>query len=259
MIDLHNHIIYGIDDGSKSLEMSLSMAKIAVSEGIDTIVATPHYIYGANSYIKEEMLAKCSQLNEQFENEGIELTILPGNELMIDDFIAKDLIKEKCNTMNGSRYVLVEFPQIGIPKSSESIIYSILQSGFVPIIAHPERYTEFQISPIDSLKLVDMGCILQINSTSITGLAGKIPQKTAKILLESNGVHLVASDAHSDNRRAPRLMESKRMVEQWLGSEAAEKIFEENPKLIIQNKELEKKLDVKIRQKTLIQRLFKSE
>ena len=251
MIDLHNHIVYEIDDGSKNIEMSENMAKIAVNEGINTIVATPHYIYGANIYTKEFLLERISQLNEMFKQKGIDLTVLPGNELMIDQHIVKDIVAGKCLTLNNSKYILVEFPQIGIPKESESILYSIITKGYIPIIAHPERYSEIQKNPKFIVDYLQMGCITQLNSTSIIGLSGELAKKTAQILLENNAAHLVSTDSHSDRKRSPKILECKAVLENWVGKVETRILMEINPEKVIKSEDIEKKSFGKFERKSI--------
>ena len=148
-----------------------------------------------------------------------------------------------------------------IPDYTENEIYKIIELGYKPILVHPERYIEIQEDPNKVIDFIKMGCIIQVNSTSITGLSGENVQKTAKILLENNMAHLIASDSHSDRRRRPVLTSAYDIMNTWIGENALKKITKLNPQLIIENKEINIEEPINfVKKKKLIsfKRLFSS-
>ncbi len=239
MIDLHSHILYGIDDGSKNKEMTLEMLKIAQNDGIRSIVATPHYISGANKYDKEILNNQFIEAISLIKNNNINIDLKLGNELFLDEFIVDNLKKGKCNTIEGTKYVLIELPMIGIPIYTENVICDLISSRYKPILVHPERYIEIQEDPNILIKYIELGCVTQINSTSINGIGGKKVQETSKLIIENNMGHLVASDSHSNRTRSPKLKEVYEIVTSWIGKEKANKIFFENPKKILKDEDLD--------------------
>ncbi len=239
MIDIHSHILYGIDDGAKNEEMTLSMLRIAAQEGLLHIVATPHFIYGANRYRMETLKARFDEIRELIKENKLDIRIYEGNELFLDEYLRECLGNKQCNTLAGTRYVLVELPVVGFPKNTENLLSGLLSDGYVPVLAHVERYDEVQKNPDVLQRFIELGCLAQLNCTSITGLAGKKEQETAKLLLQCNMGHLAASDSHSNRRRAPRMKEAYNTVIGWLGEERARRIFNINPECILKNSMME--------------------
>lgn len=148
MIDIHCHILPGIDDGPKTIEESILMAKEAVNQGINTIIATPHH--RNNSYVneKESILRIVREFNEILQNEQIPLEILPGQETRIFGEILEDYKKEEILTLNNSNYLFIEFPTSTVPRYAERLLYDIQLEGLIPIIVHPERNKEILENPI---------------------------------------------------------------------------------------------------------------
>ncbi len=239
MVDLHAHILYGLDDGAKDEEMMLSMLHIAQQEGITKIVTTPHFICGANKYTDEMLQKRYNEAVELIQDNDLDIELYQGNELFLDEYAADSLTSGQARTLAGTRYVLVELPMLGFQKHTENILYRMLSDGYIPIIAHVERYTDIQ-KDLELLKrFIEMGCITQINTTSITGIAGKKVQETTKSILNCNMGHLAASDCHSDRRRSPRLCAAFELVRSWLGDERAEDIFCENPQAVVDDELLQ--------------------
>lgn len=233
MIDLHTHILYGLDDGAKDGEMMLSMLRIAQEDGITGIVATPHYIYGANKYDNEMLQQRYNEAVEIINSNNIEIELYQGNELFLDEYCTDSLKNGEVRTLAGSRYVLTELPMLGFPKHTESVLYRMLCEGYIPVLAHVERYADIQ-KDLEILKrFIEMGCIAQVNATSITGIAGKSVQETTKSILRCNMGHLAASDCHSDRRRSPKLSAAFEIAREWVGDDNAENIFINNPQAVI--------------------------
>lgn len=239
MIDLHTHILYGLDDGPETAEETMAMLCIAAEEGIHTIVATPHFIHGANSYSAKNYDGRLAEIQEQIQARAIPITLLTGNEMLLDEWSAKNYKAKSVRTIANSRYALVEFPMVEIPHYTENLLDGLLEEGLTPLIAHPERYPDIQEDPGRIERLIHRGCLTQVNSGSITGIYGKAAAHTAKILVQHHMVHVVASDCHSTGRRAPRLKEARLQVEAWASAEMGVQLFETNPVLIIENQTIE--------------------
>ena len=172
MIDIHSHILPYMDDGSKDMEMSLKIAKIYVENGIDKVIATPHYMDGVKYKSNEELRIGLEALKKELARAGIPLEVYPGNEAYIKPDLIKDLEEKRVSTLNDSRYVLVELPMNEIPIYVEDLIYNLLVKGYVPIIAHPERYTKICEDPNILYKYISMGALAQLNLPSLEGFYG---------------------------------------------------------------------------------------
>ena len=202
MKDLHCHILMNIDDGSKNIEESLELLKQAAKEGISDILLTPHYIknsnYNANNKLKLELL---NILKEHAKLNNININLYLGNEVYIDDDIISLLVNKEISTLNNSRYILLELPFMNEILNLKDIIFKIINNGYIPIIAHPERYHFVKNDPLVLKEYLDMGVLFQGNYKSLFGLYGSKAKKTLKILLKNNMIHFLASDIHraSDN------------------------------------------------------------
>lgn len=208
MMDIHCHILPLIDDGSDSIETSIEMLKIANREGIEKIIATPHYYKGVFESDINQINALTSNLNEISRNLNLNIQVLKGQEV----FLTRDLLSLYKNgrilTLNSSKYMLVELPFDIFPKYALDIIYELRIIGIIPIIAHPERYSYVIEKPSTINDFIDEGCLFQINSSSITGDFGREIQRTSQILISHNICHFIASDAHSNKKRIPSLQKS---------------------------------------------------
>lgn len=213
MIDLHSHIVPGIDDGADSFETSLKMLKIAAEDGIKSIFATPHYYRGRFEADRETVKDIIGELNLLIKKENIDIEILQGNEVLLDRGIL-NLYKEGIiSTLNGSRYILIEFPFEGPDEYSLDMIYELRLLGLVPIIAHPERYLNFIGKPEEINRYINEGCLFQINGGSLTGIFGRDIQRFSQMLLEQGIINFLGSDAHTPNKRRPELKKSFDIIE----------------------------------------------
>lgn len=199
MIDIHSHILYGCDDGAKNIEQSIEMIKVAQSVGVTDIFCTPHYMEDGYKIDKEMFFQRLDMLKRKLKEENIDVNLYPGNEVFVFQNILQSL-EAKISYLNGSRYVLMELPLIENVNYLDDVLYELLSSGKVPIIAHPERYLKVQSDFSFAQKLIEKGALLQINVNSLVGRYGKEAKKVAIKLLKNNMVHFVASDAHSPQR-----------------------------------------------------------
>lgn len=235
MIDLHTHILPGVDDGAEDLAEALEMARTALSNGINVLAATPHF-FQIPDWEKIQNLT--ADLQKELDRAGIEVTLVPGSELFIDIEIL-DMPQRLIPTYaaNG-KYCLIELPLQQVPMYFEQVVFSLQTKGITPIIAHPERYLAVVRDPNLILQWIDIGCIIQMNSGSILGRFGQKIQETARILLEHNMVHVLASDGHAVSRRGMNLHKAYNEVEKLIGTEKAVQLVQGNPELIIQGKQL---------------------
>ena len=250
MIDLHSHIIPEVDDGSPDWQTTIEMCRIAVADGIDTMVATPHMLDGLYNVERETIIKKTSKLKNQLRQKDIRLTVLPGADVHIDFDFVNLLRGGKLVTINDTgKYILVEFPHDVLPKSIDKLLFSIQMAGTVPIITHPERHFEVQRKPDIVYRWVVAGNLIQVTAASITGEMGKAAKDCSMRLLKSGLVHLVASDAHSSTWRAPGLSKARKIVADILSQESADKIFIQTPQLVIDGRKFEAPEPEKINQK----------
>ncbi len=234
MIDIHSHILPFLDDGADDWETALAMARIASEEGIHTMVATSHYIEGAVEPTKEEIQEKIAEFSNLLLQAGVELTVLPGHEIYLTPFVPQLLEKGRLFTLNDRYpYALIEFPMQEIPIYCESVIFELQCMGISPVLAHPERNRKIVENPNLLYPLLEKGLLTQMNSSSLTGKFGSAVQKTAQILLQCRMIHGMATDAHSDGGRAPRIQEASRIVREMVPEDYAQKILEEWPRRII--------------------------
>lgn len=199
MTDVHSHILFDVDDGSKSIEESISLLKKLSDIGFKNVILTPHYIKGSEySSQNKEKLTKLKELRSEIEKQNIDINIYLGNEVFINNEIC-NLIKEKhIYTLNNSRYILVELPFHNQINNLEDIIYELKVKGLIPIIAHPERYTYFQNNYKEVDRLRDEGFLFQGNYASILGYYGKESQKLLKYMLKKQYIDYLGTDIHRE-------------------------------------------------------------
>lgn len=237
MIDIHCHVLHGIDDGPIDLEISLQLCNMAYKEGIRKIIATPHYING--EICSYDMKGKIAILNSELRKKNIGIEVFPGNEAFIDFDLVDKLVSGECLTLNNSRYMLLELPMLEVPRFTADVIFEIQLKGYVPIIAHPERNRVIREMPEIIYKLVKDGCLVQVNSTSLVGASGERLQNTAKQLIKHNLVHFVATDAHSIGMRRPVMAGVKHMLLELCGSQVADRILGMHPNAVMTDGEID--------------------
>lgn len=254
MWDFHSHILPFLDDGAEDLEETIAMAKIAIEEGIDTIVATPHYIAIEQELSKEEVLQSIEEVTKILEEEQIHLKILPGMEVFGEWKILKKIDQEEILSLNHTGYMLIELPMHHIPEDTEDLFYELQVRGFTPILAHPERYVEIQEDPNLLIDWIQGGVLTQVNATSLTGVLGQASQETAKTLVKHHMVHILGTDAHTSRRRSPRMKEAIKYINQSVDPTRAHLILEEYPKKILADETIQPiqpPIEVKKKKKSL--------
>lgn len=258
MIDIHCHILPQVDDGSKSLEESIEMAKIAQSEGIKKIINTSHYHPDFKYKSGEELKKIVKDFNEKLKMENIDIEVLLGNELYFTDDLLCNFEELEFYSLNNSKYILVEFSPNNFPKNLVDIVYELKLKNYVPILAHVERYPKVQENPNIIYDCINEGALIQINGSSIIGKNGKEAEKVSKIFLENNMVHFIGTDAHSSTKRRPLIKDVYEYISKEYGQEKAKKIFKENQQYILENKDIDLSDPIKyIEKQGLFKRLFK--
>jgi len=240
LIDLHAHILPGLDDGSGDFTESLAMAAVGLKDGIHTIVATPHVLQGVFDNDRNEILSAVTSLNQILQEHNIAVNILPGAEYYLEADLPLKLAQGELLAINDNgRYLLVELPSAFIPEYTAQVLYEIQLQGITPIIAHPERNAGFTRRPAALQEMISRGILAQLTSASITGLFGRRIKQTAYSFLQRGLVHLVSSDAHSSRGRAPLLSQAYREIEKYLGPDIAELLVIHNPRSIIEGESIE--------------------
>ena len=233
MIDIHSHILPGVDDGAQTEENSLDMARAAIKEGITTIVATPHHRNGKYDNERENILKWVETLSDLFEKEGIPLIVLPGQETRMNGDMIEELEEQIILPINDSKYVFVEFPSAHVPRYSSQMLFDIQVAGYIPIIVHPERNQELIEHPSRLYEFVKKGCLTQVTAASVVGKFGKNIQKFSQQLIESNLTHFIASDAHNTTSRGFVMNEAFETIKKQYGSDYFYLLLENSELLIV--------------------------
>lgn len=227
MIDIHHHLLFGLDDGSKDIETSIAMAEMAAADGITHIVCTPH----ANFHYKFDPvmnLEKLAQLRARLDGK---ITLGLGCDFHLSYENIDDALKNPTKyTINQKRYLLVEFADFAIPQQMTEVFYQFLLTGIQPIITHPERNLTIQKNPQRLDEWIERGCYVQVTASSLTGRFGRLSSHFAATLLEENKIHFLATDAHNLQSRPPRMKEAFDLVAKHYGHERAERLCVANPR-----------------------------
>ncbi len=238
MIDLHCHILPGLDDGPESVDEAIAMCRAAAADGVKCIVATPHYKPGTFEFSGSRVMETVNALMAAVQNIGLDIRILPGAEVTVSPEMSANLKIGGYLTLNQGRYFLAEFSPLSVPAGWESFLISFLNAGLTPIIAHPERNAWF-VHHFEALAAaVQAGVKLQITAMSLTGAFGAESRDFSIHLLRQNLVHVIASDGHSADFRPPRLSEAVRLAADVLGRQRAEALVTTIPLAIIEGRQL---------------------
>ncbi|AGK55930.1 tyrosine-protein phosphatase [Bacillus sp. 1NLA3E] len=251
MIDIHCHILPGIDDGAKNIEDSLNMARAAVKQGIHTIIATPHHQNSKYLNPKEDILLKVSELNEAIQEENISITILPGQETRIYGEILEDYNNNEILPLNHSNYLFIELPSGHVPRYTQQLLYDIQLQGLIPIIVHPERNQEIIERPEILFQFVEKGALTQVTAASISGAFGKKIKEFSFQLIDASLTHFLASDAHNISNRNFKVVEAFDLVEKRYGVDTVD-MFLENAEYLVSGKSVFKDIPTKVKRKKIL-------
>ena len=235
MIDIHTHILPGVDDGARDIEESVEMLRMAESSGVRCLAATPHCnIPGIfDNYISEELTEQFLALKRVAERLKISTTVLSGMEVFATPDLPWLLKNDRVFTLNRTRYFLTESSFDEEPEFCDYILKKCTELQYQPVIAHPERYDFVQDNPRIAEHWAAQGYVIQLNKGSILGRFGRSAKHTADILIRKNLVSCVASDAHSALRRTPHMEEIKEYLKEMYGTEYARMVLLENPRRIL--------------------------
>jgi protein-tyrosine phosphatase len=233
MIDLHCHILPGIDDGAETIGDSLAMARAFVEDGVTYVACTPHILPGAYSNAGPSIIKAVHALQAALEAENINLRLVAGaDNHVVPDFLAA-LKSGHLLSLGGTRYVLVEPPHHVPPPRLEDLFFSLVGEGYVPILTHPERLTWTE-GKYDLLRvLVDGGVWMQLTAGSLAGRFGKRVEALSMRMLDDGLVHILATDAHDTSRRPPKLSEGWQIARDRVGAEEAERLVLGRPLAIL--------------------------
>lgn len=215
MIDLHSHIIPGIDDGSTSEEISIEMLKTASESGTSTIVLTPHYYRGKYIVPLNTVKEKAEEVRTLAKSNNINIEILVGQEVYFTPSLLEDLDNNEIGTINDSRYMLIEFNLMRFEFEHEifDVLHELKVRGITPIIAHPERYRTFQKDPIKINEFIEAGCLFQLNANSVDGLLGSEAKKLSEVFIKNKIYSFIGSDAHGIGKRNTDIRPYKGKIE----------------------------------------------
>lgn len=231
LIDVHSHILPGIDDGAESWEVATDMARAWVADGVHTVAATPHMMPdGQFANGRSDVLPLVEEANERFRRLGIPLTVVAGGELYAAPDLADRIAGGELLTYGDQgRYALVEMPGAEIPAYMEQILFDCQVRRITPVLAHPERNQGVAADVEWVAAWIERGGLVQVNARSLLGASGGQAQALAEELVKRRMVHLVASDAHSVRRRPPGLAAARERIAQLAGGDMAGILVEENP------------------------------
>ena len=244
MVDLHCHILPGVDDGAQNMEQSLAMARIAWEGGTKLIVATPHCGLPGQpgNFWCPPLAERFRDFRRALREAEIPVQILPGMEFFGGEDLGDLLRQGKLMPLGGSRYLLVEFYFDESATYMENVLEQAAAGGLIPVVAHPERYRAIQRAPERIADWFGRGYIIQANKGSILGDLEPGAEETVWELLEHGLIHVVASDAHSHLRRTPDLSRVRRHLERALGERYTSLLLRENPARIAADREILREL-----------------
>lgn len=226
MVDIHCHILPAIDDGAKSIEESVEMAEMAISDGITHVVATPH----ADSAFRFDFDLVQQRRAELQARLGDRLQLATGCEFHLNVENLKDIRPDPSKySLNQKRYLLVEFADFAIPPIAEEALHELQLLGLSLIVTHPERNPLIRTQPQRLLRWIEQGCYVQVTAQSLLGKWGESAKRKAEEWLDQEIVHFVASDAHNADKRPLRLKEAYDIVADRWGEAVGQALFRDNP------------------------------
>ena len=235
MIDLHCHILPGIDDGAKTLDVSLDMARIAVQDGIRVTACTPHIYPGLYMNDGPGIAGHAARLQQALREHGIALELVVGADVHLVPGLLDGLRSGAVPTLHGSRYFLLEPSHTTPPPHFEDSVFDLIASGYTPIITHPERLTWVEQHYPVFLRLIGQGAWMQVTAGALTGMFGPRARYWGERFLNEGHTHILATDAHSTGRRLPVLSEAVAIAERALGAAEAQNLVQHRPNAVLRN------------------------
>lgn len=235
MVDIHNHVLVGVDDGPKTIEEAIALLQQAKEQGINHIVVTPHHLHPKYENTFDTVTHSIEELNKINEIANLNLHLYPGQEIRLSDQILQDIEQQKIYGINYTKYLLIELPSNEVPRYTKKLLYEIQNKGFIPIIAHPERNKAIARDVNLLFELINNGALSQITASSLNGELGKNLQKISIKMIEHNLIQFIASDAHHVSNR-PFAMNNLFNNSKLKNIEADIEMFLQNNEALIQDK-----------------------
>lgn len=233
MVDLHCHLLPGVDDGSKSMAISLRLAREATENGVTHALLTPHHMNGRYVNHKQDVIRKTAEFQKQLQEHDIPLTVFPGQEVRINGNLLEALDNDDILFADeGNRYLMLEFPDDDVPHYTNRMIFDLQQRGITPVIVHPERNTMIMTKPDLLYGLLEKGCLSQITASSYVGTFGKKVERFSRQLIEAGQGYLFASDAHDLPGRKYEMRQAFRSLEHEFGRTLVNQ-YQQNARAII--------------------------
>lgn len=235
MIDVHNHLLFGIDDGSKSLEDSVLIIRKLSEIGITDIILTPHFITDS-SYVssRENNLILMEKLKNALAENNINVNLYLGNEIYIDREIEKLIYEKKISKLNNTNYLLIELPMSGEWEGYQDVFMDLINDGYNVVLAHPERYNSFQADFDKIYELEEIGVLFQCNIGSVIGNYGRAAKKIIKRMLKEDLIYMFGTDIHRDKGDYNFLSDAKKIIRKYTSDEKMNDLLVNNAKKIIQ-------------------------
>lgn len=234
MVDIHNHLLYGIDDGSKSLEESIDVLRDLEENGYTDVILTPHYIKDSRySNTREDNLRRLEVLKEEIKRNNISINLYLGNEIFMDDDINSLLENDIISSLNNTNYLLIELPMSGEYSGYQEIFKYLLSKGYKVVLAHPERYISFQEDFNKVYELEDIGVYFQSNIDSLIGKYGPAAEKTLRRLLKENKISFLATDIHHKKHNYNNWKDAKKIALEYVTEEVYDILTRVNPSQLV--------------------------
>lgn len=232
--DLHHHILPGVDDGAPDVGTSLDMARIAVAQGIETVVATPHTLDGVYDVERTRAKESGERLRRELEDHRVPLEIRVAAEVRLHEGIEALLESDPTVTLDGGgRFLLLELPHDSVPPRFADFLFRLRARGTTPVIAHPERNLIVRANPDITREWVRTGILMQVTAASLDGTFGPVIKECCGYLLKERRVHVIATDAHRASRRPPRIQAAIAAAGRIVGEDRAQQLVVDNPALIL--------------------------
>jgi protein-tyrosine phosphatase len=232
-VDIHTHILPGVDDGAQNLAQSVELLKMAFQQGTGAVILTPHYRGRYRGNTEQKLSVQYHELCKAAKKECPELELYLGCEVGYELDVSEKLADGSVLTLNGTRYVLLEFPEKSFRSRIMDGVLEVLNFGYTPIIAHMERYEAFHRSPELTREVMELGALIQLNADSILGKYGFGLKRYCRRLLKAHQVHFIATDAHDTKSRKPDLKTCYRKICKKFGKDRAEMLFYRNARVML--------------------------
>ena len=233
LVDIHCHILPGVDDGAKDWQTSIKLAREAVADGVTHAVCTPHMLNGKYINHKKDVICLTENFQDMLDDAKISLTVFPGQEVRISGDLPKALDDDDILFLDeDGQYMLLEFPSDDVPAYTRDMVFELMQRGITPIVVHPERNKKILEEPTILQELIEQGCLVQITASSYMGIFGKKIEEMSRKFIEAGQCACFASDAHDLPKRQYEYSEALEKLSNEFGSERAQE-FRDNAQAIV--------------------------